>query len=575
MEDQNYSKSKEAKNLYLRRAEKLKRECDTIKSDILKDFSIDVEIETDSYKLCVDKQVIKVDFSTGNSSTTWITPIFRDHKKIIENNLDHLESSRKNYSQFRKKLNNHLKSQSKAAKGDHKKVLNQYFEDSQYRELYNVIHNFQSLPNFLLSLEVFSTYNNCQIFAHERGQTFALTSFSSNRSKSQHYKIKTEEFNKFFQSIKKSKSKIFYQQSFPDAPVEAIGAFLAKSFSGNQYNLILVLGRNDFLPPSEEEINHFHEITAQLEPVFNAILKRSAQDDRISNIIEVLESLPYPISITDKSEFCLFKNESFESMSDSDGKEQNWLEKELFGKNILRFYLNKETKEQTDLYHFYRISLLGELLNTLRHELSNPLFGLSLAGDMLIDDNLDADLQQTILDIKTNCERCQTIIKNFSRLYQDEDDFKSFDLLELLKETIILTKSETKGIKKNIISQEKKIVLYSNPTWVSQIIFNLIINSGQALYEANKTNLRESEIVLEVKKSDEFILISVCDNGPGVPEAEVDKLFDPFFTTKEFGTGLGLSICKNLVNKLDGDIYYQKSKSGGAKFTINLPNEII
>lgn len=575
MEDQNYSKSKEAKSLNLRRAERFKKECDGLKSVMLNHFSIDLTINDKSFELSANEHTISTKGDELNCATNWVSPIFRDHKNLTDKNLNYLESSRRTYGQFRKKLNMHLKNLNKSPQKNHQKILSQYFEDSQYRELYNVIHNFQSLPNFLLSLEVFSTYSNCQIFAHERGQAFALTSFSSNRSKSQSYKVKTEDFNKIFQSIKKSKSKIFFQQSFSDAPIEAIGTFLAKSFTGSQYNLILILGRNDFLPPSEDEIDHFNEITDQLDPVFNAILRRSAQDDKISNIIEVLESLPYPISITDKSEFCLFKNEAFEALASSENKEQSCLEKELFGKNILRFYLNKESKEQTDLYHFYRVSLLGELLNTLRHELSNPLFGLSLAGDMLLDEQMDEEIYQTITDIKTNCERCQTIIKNFSNLYQDEEDFKSFDLIELLKETIILTKSETKGIKKNIRSDLEKIPLYSNPTWISQIVFNIIINSGQALYEACQQNLRDTEIVLTVEKGEDSIFISVSDNGPGVPESEVDKLFDPFFTTKEFGTGLGLSICKNLVTKLEGEIFYQNKETGGAKFTISLPHELL
>ena len=62
------------------------------------------------------------------------------------------------------------------------------------------------------------------------------------------------------------------------------------------------------------------------------------------------------------------------------------------------------------------------------------------------------------------------------------------------------------------------------------------------------------------------------DNGPGVSEENLDKLFTPNFTTKSSGTGLGLAICRNIIEKCDGEIGYQKSFSlGGASFIVTLP----
>jgi len=573
VEDQNNPKPKEAKSYFARRIEKLEKDCDDIRSLRLSDFSLEIEHHANTFNIKSGNQCLTGSPREFNVASSWLNPIIKDYKKHNEDNLNHLESSRKIYGQYRKKFSNHLKALSKKVPSPQGKLLQQYFEDSQYRELYNVIHNFQSLPNFLLNLEIFKTYNICQIFAHEKGQTFALSSHSSKNSKSQSFKVKTDEFNKLFRSIKKSKSKIFYQQNFSEMSVEPIGAFLGKAFNGNQYNLILLIGRNDFLPPSDDELEAFDDVTLQLEPVFNAILRRSAQDDKISNIIEVLESFPHPISITDKSDLFLFKNDPFRELRDHELKDFNCIERELFGKNILRLYLNKEQREQTDLYHFYRVSLLGELLNTLRHELSNPLFGLSLATNMIQDESLDDDIQETIDDIKTNCDRCQTIIKNFSSLYQDEEDFKNFDLIKLLNETIILTKSETKGIKKGIKFESDSLFIFSNPTWISQAVFNLIINSGQSLIGLYGNNLRDTKIEIVVEVQNENIFISIVDNGPGVSDSEIEKLFDPFYTTKDFGTGLGLSICKNLMKKLDGEVFYTHAPNGGAKFTITLPHE--
>jgi signal transduction histidine kinase len=68
-------------------------------------------------------------------------------------------------------------------------------------------------------------------------------------------------------------------------------------------------------------------------------------------------------------------------------------------------------------------------------------------------------------------------------------------------------------------------------------------------------------------------VITVADNGPGIPDAERTKVFDPFFTTKEpgKGTGLGLSICARLVEGMGGRIHLDRGPEGGARFTIRLP----
>ena len=69
------------------------------------------------------------------------------------------------------------------------------------------------------------------------------------------------------------------------------------------------------------------------------------------------------------------------------------------------------------------------------------------------------------------------------------------------------------------------------------------------------------------------VVITVDDNGPGIPEDDLENVFDPFFTTKDpgRGTGLGLAICGRLVEAMGGRIKAMRSPDGGARFTIRLP----
>jgi signal transduction histidine kinase len=79
-------------------------------------------------------------------------------------------------------------------------------------------------------------------------------------------------------------------------------------------------------------------------------------------------------------------------------------------------------------------------------------------------------------------------------------------------------------------------------------------------------------ICLRHGAKDGFYDITFEDNGAGVKGENLDKLFTPNFTTKTGGTGLGLAICRNIIEKCEGDICYQKSfVLGGACFVVSLP----
>ena len=85
---------------------------------------------------------------------------------------------------------------------------------------------------------------------------------------------------------------------------------------------------------------------------------------------------------------------------------------------------------------------------------------------------------------------------------------------------------------------------------------------------------KEGRVLICLRKStrDGYYDVVVEDNGHGVKEENLDKLFTPNFTTKSSGTGLGLAICRNIIEKCEGEIRYQKSHLlGGASFIVTLP----
>jgi C4-dicarboxylate-specific signal transduction histidine kinase len=188
--------------------------------------------------------------------------------------------------------------------------------------------------------------------------------------------------------------------------------------------------------------------------------------------------------------------------------------------------------------------------------------------------NINEDCNTTLREICQNAARSQTIIKNFSHLYSDPEEVKTVNLYQLIEEVITLTKSETREIRKEIKSsgfiKDNNLEITTNPTYLNQILFNLILNAAQSI-KSTPFNSLKNRIIINMLKNEKTVTVHIIDDGAGVPVELQNSIFKPFFTTKKTGTGLGLSICQNLANKLDSKITFQNnSPLPGATFSIDL-----
>ena len=110
---------------------------------------------------------------------------------------------------------------------------------------------------------------------------------------------------------------------------------------------------------------------------------------------------------------------------------------------------------------------------------------------------------------------------------------------------------------------------------ISRVILNLINNAFYAVHEKAKTNIEgyEPTVTVSTKKMVNKIMISIKDNGNGIPPAIKDKIFQPFFTTKPSGsgTGLGLSLSYDIIKAHGGEISLETKEQVGTEFKIQLP----
>ncbi|MES2769396.1 MAG: ATP-binding protein [Bdellovibrionota bacterium] len=282
---------------------------------------------------------------------------------------------------------------------------------------------------------------------------------------------------------------------------------------------------------------------------------------------------------------------SFNDMSKKVTKAQNELTKKV--KELEK--TNQELQEaQAQLVHTAKMGSLGQVVAGVAHELNNPIgFIYSNMGvlkdyidrfEKLIEvaekspKKLDAakeevdyeymmkDLPKLIRSCQDGAKRVRDIVlnlKNFSR--SDELEKKEYDLEEGLESTLQILKSELKDIE--VHTKFGKIpLIYCYAGQINQVFMNIVSNAIQAIDG-------KGEIWIETKKKGLEVVISIRDDGRGIPEKALSKIFDPFFTTKPVGkgTGLGLSISYGIIEKHNGQILVDSEVGKGTEFKIILP----
>ena len=218
----------------------------------------------------------------------------------------------------------------------------------------------------------------------------------------------------------------------------------------------------------------------------------------------------------------------------------------------------------------------NEMARQVAHEIKNPLTPMMLLiqkmmrrkqkGDPSWADNFDQVSEQLIYHINVLASTANDF-STFAKLYTEK--FTEIPLDAVLgQETAMFEGKE--NITFTYMGFEGAKVLGPRPQ-LTRVFVNLLVNAMQAIGDEP-----DGHVVVSVRNSvqDGYYDIVFEDNGPGVKEENQARLFTPNFTTKSGGTGLGLAICRNIVDKCNGEISYQKSFSlGGACFTVSLPKK--
>jgi signal transduction histidine kinase len=253
--------------------------------------------------------------------------------------------------------------------------------------------------------------------------------------------------------------------------------------------------------------------------------------------------------------------------------------------------------------HRDKLTAIGVLAASINHEVKNPLFvikglaesclerqkeGIFSTEKKVIESANDA-MQRSI----EQADRAMDIIKRLSLFakagIEGEMKFESVSVSEVMENILPLVRYElavhsitlTRDIPKDLPD------VHADRRYLEEIFFNLIVNAIQALRGRPKPGeikitAREGDSGLETRNSSCSnnrvssyeervpVIITIQDNGPGIPADKLKDVFRPFYTTKAEGTGLGLYITQQLVEKIGGRIAVESQAGMGTTFTVAL-----
>jgi signal transduction histidine kinase len=252
---------------------------------------------------------------------------------------------------------------------------------------------------------------------------------------------------------------------------------------------------------------------------------------------------------------------------------------QLQDKNLdLENTLDILNKAKVQLVESEKMASIGILTAGVAHEINNPLnfikTGLYGIESIIEDDDLTdtTEIKQEIksiaLKMGIGVDKVAEIVKSLNHFSRNNQlEFQKCSLNKILINCLSILNHEFKNkiaIKQTFL--KNNIELLGNESKLHQVFLNLILNSIQSIETTG-------EIEINSKLNQNEAIITITDNGKGIPEAFKNKIFDPFFTTKPAGkgTGLGLSIVMQIIKDHHGDITFASAEGKGTAITLILP----
>ena len=204
-----------------------------------------------------------------------------------------------------------------------------------------------------------------------------------------------------------------------------------------------------------------------------------------------------------------------------------------------------------------------ELIASVAHEIRNPLAGMQVNAELLLEATENQqDLFTYSRAVTNEINNLSNIVENFLAYARPIDaTLESQSLRTIINETIDTLKRDFPNHQFTISGDEQALI---HPNKIRHSFFNVLKNACESSHEQNPVNVR-------ITRNNDDIFIAFQNRGEPIPPQIQSQIFEAFFSTKGSGVGLGLSIAKSIVGQHGGKIRLTRSDSDGTEFVIELP----
>ena len=230
--------------------------------------------------------------------------------------------------------------------------------------------------------------------------------------------------------------------------------------------------------------------------------------------------------------------------------------------------LTEIKKLQEELRRKDRLAAIGQLANSVAHEVRNPLFGISSVAQILAR---EVEFQPPHRDLVTamlaETRRLNAFVEDLllysrpSKISPQPTDIHHMweELLALQRERIQATQV---AMRTQFDARLRPFPMDAHK--IRQVFLNLLLNALEATPAGG-------QITVKTLGATSGVQIAIADTGSGIPPEDLERIFDLFFTTKPTGSGFGLAICKRIVEDHGGSISAYSRVGKGSIFTVTLP----
>ena len=251
-----------------------------------------------------------------------------------------------------------------------------------------------------------------------------------------------------------------------------------------------------------------------------------------------------------------------------------WDKKDEIGELVQRYnQMILELEESTkNLARSQRESAWREMAKQVAHEIKNPLTPMKL-NIQLLDKVSKMDPEKSAKMIE---RVSKTLIEQIDGLALIASEFSNFAKMPLANNEVLLLNEivhstynlfkEEKNVQLYLKMDENPCLIYADKTQMMRVLNNLLKNAIQSIPED-----KDGLIKITLQKDQDSALISIEDNGVGIPDAQKEDIFVPNFTTKSSGSGIGLAMSKTIIEMAKGDIYFHSVVDEGSTFHVRIP----